>query len=85
MKIRAFRSCARYIIQGPPEPINPAQTQIHVSKIECEGRVVWFTSRMRMPSEEEMAEWIPRYREEALSRGPREPLVIDVEREGLRP
>ena len=64
--------------------MNPAQAQIHVSKIECEGRVVWFTSRVQMPSEEEMAEWIPRYREEALSRGPREQLVVDAEHDALR-
>ncbi len=64
--------------------MNSSPPDIHVSRIGCGGRYVWFRSRVQKPSEEELAGWIRRYREEALTRGPRERLVVDVERDGLR-
>jgi hypothetical protein len=58
--------------------------RIHVAKLVVNGHTIWFKSCISEPSIEEMQAWSPRYREEALNRGPREPLVVDVERDELR-
>ena len=65
--------------------MNSSPPEIQVSRIGCWGRYVWFRSSVQKPSEEELAGWIARYREEALTHDPGEPLVVDVERAGLRP
>jgi hypothetical protein len=64
--------------------MNEKTQQIQLSKVEYEGRMVWFKSLLQMPTDEEMNAWVPRYREKACQRGPRNPLLIDVERDGLR-
>ena len=64
--------------------MNEETQQIQLSKVEYEGRMVWFKSLLKMPTEEEMNAWVPRYREKAHQRGPRNPLLIDVERDKLR-
>jgi hypothetical protein len=64
--------------------MNEETQQIHLSKVEYEGRMVWFKSLLQLPTDEEMNAWVPRYRETARQRGPRNPLLIDVERDGLR-
>lgn len=58
--------------------------QIHVSKIRLQGSTVWFKSRISLPTNIEMDKWITRYWKEAKERGPRAPLVVDVERDKLR-
>jgi hypothetical protein len=57
---------------------------IHVSRIAFEGNNVWFRSHLQKPTEEEMNAWVPRYAEEVRQRGPRNPLVIDVDGDKLR-
>jgi hypothetical protein len=64
--------------------MNEDTRQIQLSKVEYEGRMVWFKSLLQMPTDEEMSAWVPRYREKARQRGPRNPLLIDVERDRLR-
>ena len=64
--------------------MNSSLPEIHLSRIGCWGRYVWFRSSVQKPSEEELAGWIARYREDALTHDPGERLIVDVERDGLR-
>ena len=59
--------------------------QIHVSRLKVEGRTIWFRSCVAEASTEEMKVWGQRYLAEARLRGPRYPLVVDVESDRLRP
>ena len=58
--------------------------EIYVRKVTLESSDIWFKSRIREPSEQEVAAWLPRYEEKALLRNRRSPLVVDVELERLR-
>jgi hypothetical protein len=59
-------------------------SQIHVRRVTVHGYMIWFRSVVSPPTDEEMNAWAPRYREEARQRGPRNPLIIDVEGDKLR-
>ena len=57
---------------------------IHVSRLSYEGGKVWFRSLVSKPTDNEMEKWIRGYGKEARQRGPRNPLMIDVEGDKLR-
>ena len=57
---------------------------VYIGRIALEGHNVWFRLYRQEPTEEEMKAWAPRYAEEIRQRGPRNPLIIDVEGDKLR-
>ena len=55
-----------------------------VTKVHLDHGDIWFTTRGREPSAEEVAAWVPRYEARLVRQMPGEPLIVDVETEGLR-